>query len=421
MDHSTLFILLACLFGLLMTWGVGANDLANVMSTTMGSKAISVRQAIIIAIIFEFAGAFLAGGQVTSTIRSGIIDTSSLANQPNLLVYGMLAVLLAGSSWMALASYFGLPVSITHTIIGSIVGFGLMVAGIHGVQWHMVLPIALSWLTSPFIAGIFGFLLFLSVQRLVLISAHPLRNAKRYVPVCMFVICFILSSDAVLRGIHHITTVNVSDGLGVLLALIIAILLTIIGTVVTSRIKLPADSNRKTQFYYVEKVFSVLMLFTAAAMVFAHGSNDVANAVGPMAVVVTMAQSGEKAISQASALPLWILFLGCSGVVIGLLMYGKKVITTVGSSITALTPSRAFAATFAAALTVVAATATGIPVSATQTLVGGVLGVGLARGIGALNLYVIRNIFMSWIITIPAGAILTIIYFNLFKHLFASL
>jgi len=419
MDNGHLFILLACSLGLLMTWGVGANDLANVMSTSIGSRTISTRQALLIGILFEFAGAFLGGDEVMDTISTGIINMQMLDHTPNILIYGMLAVLCAGATWMLTASYFGLPVSITNAIVGSIVGFGAIVLGLNAIQWTKVSCIAISWIASPALAGISAYLLFISIQRLILGSATPYQNAKRYIPSYLFLVGSILSSITIINALHHLGFVfsvllktSIAAGFGLLTMLL--------GSAFLRRYQLKSTALHRTQFVYVEKMFGVLMAFTACAMVFAHGSNDVPIAVGPIATVVNIVEhAGHMAAHEP--LPQWLLMLGCLGVITGLLMYGRKVIATVGSKITSLTPSRAFAATLAAATTVVISTSLGIPVSATQTLVGGVLGVGLARGIGALNLRVIRNIFMSWVITLPAASLLTILYYHLFKWVFATI
>ncbi|MBY0545336.1 MAG: inorganic phosphate transporter [Gammaproteobacteria bacterium] len=406
MIHGQLYIILACLFGLLMTFGVGANDLANVMSTSMGSKAITVRQAIIIAILFEFAGAFLGGIQVSDTIRHGIINTDVLNSHPEEFIYGMLSVLLAGSTWMFLASYLGLPVSITHTIVGAIVGFGVIKLGMGSIEWNHVKIIAISWVSSPAIAGILSYSLFMSIQWLIFSKLHPFGYVKRYAPLYLFLIGVAISTASVTRGLRHYgVPLNTLDG--IMLALFIGLIVMVSGMLLIHKIRLPSYATRQQEFETVEKVFGIMMLFTAAAMVFAHGSNDVAIAVGPIAAVVSVVKANGNLLAQ-QPIPYWTIALGAGGVVLGLLAYGRNVISTVGHGITNLTPSRAFAATISAAFTVVIATGTGIPVSATQTLVGGVLGVGLARGIGALNLLVIRNIFMSWIITIPAGAFFTI-------------
>lgn len=393
-----------------MTWGVGANDLANVMSTTMGSKAVSVRQAMIIAIIFEFAGAFLGGTGVTETMRDGIITSSQLSNQPLILIQGMLGVLLACTVWMNLASYLGVPVSITNALVGSMVGFGTIVLGPDAIHWEHVYQIAIGWVTSPLIAGLTSYVLFISIQQTIFVQRNPLEKAKLYIPIYLFLIGSVLSFITVFKGLNNFHIhLNLKQNLAVTLAT--SIIITIIGLIFIKYIPEMPRITRKERFLQVEKYFAILMGLTACAMVFAHGSNDVALAVGPLSIIHSLVIQTEQPFG-GSNYPAWIILLGCVGVITGFLMYGRKVIETVGSSITALTPSRAFAATLAAATTVVIATSTGIPVSATQTLVGAVLGVGLARGIGALNLIVIRNIFMSWILTLPAASLLTILAYK---------
>ncbi|MGE3919639.1 MAG: inorganic phosphate transporter [Gammaproteobacteria bacterium] len=416
---TILFIVLACLFGLMMTWSVGANDLANIMSTTLGSRSVTIRNAIIIAIIFEFAGAFLGGSGVSHTLRDGIINTQLLIDTPNILLYGMLAVLLSATTWMLIASYFGLPVSVTNATVGAIVGFGSIVLGVHAMHWKQVIYIAISWVSSPLIAGILAYLLFINIQRLILIQSEPFVHAKRYAPIYLFVVGIILSLMVLVKGLKHFHIV-VTPLTNFVMTLGTAFVVTLIGSWVIQSVKLPSGTRRlHAQFIATEKVFAILMALTACAMVFAHGSNDVAIAVGPMAEVITIATSGEKAV-LTSALPAWIVFLGASGVIVGLLMYGRKVIETVGHGITTLTPSRAFSATIAAASTVVVSTSFGIPVSATQTLIGAIFGVGLARGIDSLNLRVVRNIFTSWIITLPIGAGLAIMLYYLFHIIFGA-
>lgn len=416
MEYGSLFILIACVLGLLMAWGVGANDLANVMSTSIGSHSITPRQALVIGIIFEFAGAFLGGDEVMGTIRSGIINIQSLEQTPHLIIYGMLGVLSAGATWMLVASYLGLPVSITNAIVGSIVGFGTIVLGTDAIHWQKVGCIAISWIASPSLAGIAAYLLFISIQRLILGTASPYIKAKQYIPAYLFLVGTILSFVTVINALHHLGVIfpNFINGI---IAVSFGLITMVVGSYFLQKYHLSPAASLRTQFTYVEKMFGVLMAFTACAMVFAHGSNDVPIAVGPIAAVLNMVSHAGH-MAEHEPLPQWLLILGCFGVLTGLLMYGRKVITTVGSNITSLTPSRAFSATLAAATTVVVSTSIGIPVSATQTLVGGVLGVGLARGIGALNLRVIRNIFMSWIITLPAASFLTIGYFYVFKWIF---
>lgn len=411
MDFSILYLLFAVILCFLMTWGVGANDLANVMSTTMGSKAVTVKQAMLIAIVFEFAGAFLGGTGVTETMRDGIINSSELSGQPLILIEGMLGVLLACTIWMNLASYLGVPVSITNALVGSMVGFGTIVLGPQAIHWNQVSRIAISWITSPMISGITAFMLFTSIQQTIFVKSNPLIKAKLYIPIYLFLIGSILSFITVFKGLNHFQIhLNFKQNLAVTLAT--SIVITIIGMIIIKRIPEHPRIRRRERFIQVEKYFAVLMAMTACAMAFAHGSNDVALAVGPLSIIHSLVMNSHQTFN-ANNYPAWIILLGCFGVVTGLLMYGRKVIETVGSAITALTPSRAFAATLSAATTVVVATSTGIPVSATQTLVGAVLGVGLARGIGALNLIVIRNIFMSWVLTLPAASILTILAYKL--------
>lgn len=414
MDHGVIFIVLALLVGLWMTWGVGANDLANIMSTAMASKAITVRQALFIAIVFEIAGAFLGGTGVSETIRSGIID-ANIVHSPQLLIFAMLSVLFAGAIWITFASYLGMPVSITNAIVGALVGVGAIMMGLHAIHWQTVGYIVISWIASPSLAGVVAFLLFISIKRSILGAENPFRAAKRFVPVYLFAVGIVLSLMTVLKAMDHFHVGHnfFIRGIVVLLA---ACFVFLAGLYAMRHVRLKVKLNRHTQYLYIENMFSVLMAFTACAMVFAHGSNDVAIAVGPVAGVVSLVLSGH-AMQDGMVLRALLLF-GCLGVILGLFMYGRKVIATVGSAITTLTPSRAFAATLAAATTVVVSTSTGIPVSATQTLVGAVFGVGLARGIDALNLNVIRNIFMSWIITIPAAAGLATIIFFILKETF---
>lgn len=410
MDHFSIFLVLAITFCLLMTWGVGANDLANVMSTTMGSKAVTAKQGILIAIVFEFLGAFFGGTGVTETMRDGIINTSALLDRPEVLIQGMLSVLVACTIWMNLASYFGFPVSITNALVGSMVGFGAVVLGRDAVHWGEVSHIALGWITSPLIAGITAYFLFYTIQQFIFIKPDPLQSAKRIVPCYLFLVGCILSFITVFKGLRHFH-VHLNGVQNFSVVIITSILIMLVGIIVMKNMPKKVHLRRRDRFIQVEKYFAVLMAMTACAMVFAHGANDVALAVGPLSVVHSLVVHSYQSI-QATGYPSWIILLGCFGVVCGFLMYGRKVIETVGSSITALTPSRAFAATLAAATTVVVSTSLGIPVSATQTLVGAVFGVGLARGIGALNLIVIRNIFMSWVLTLPAASLLTIIIYT---------
>ena len=413
MDAQLVYIGLAAAFGLFMAWGIGANDVANAMATSVGSKALTIKQAILVAAIFEFAGAVLAGGEVTSTIRKGIVDTGPIAGEPELLIYGMLAALLAAGTWLLVASKNGWPVSTTHSIVGAIVGFAAVGIGVEAVQWGKVGTIVMSWVVSPLTAGFIAYLIYRSVQKLILSQDDPLAKAKRYVPFYMFLAAFTITLVTILKGLKHVgLTISIRDSY--ILAVVIAAAIALLGRFFINRIKSDPKAEKKQHFVTVERVFGVLMVLTACGMAFAHGSNDVANAIGPLAAVVSIATSGE--IGAKSALPIWVLGLGGAGIVVGLATFGRHVIATVGKKITQLTPSRGFAAELAAATTIVVASGTGMPISTTHTLVGAVLGVGMARGIEAIDLRVVARILISWVVTIPAGAILAIIFFLVFKQ-----
>ncbi|MCH8502430.1 MAG: inorganic phosphate transporter [Aliidiomarina sp.] len=415
-SYGLLLILLAAVFGFLMAWGIGANDVANAMGTSVGSKALTIKQAILVAMVFEFAGAYLAGGEVTATIRSGIIDQSYVVHRPDLFVLGMISALLAAGIWLVIASYLGWPVSTTHSIIGAIVGFAAVGIAVESVYWSKVFSIVGSWVITPLIAGVIAYFIFMSAQRLIFDDPDPLKAAKKYVPFYMGLGGFIMSLMTIKKGLTHVG-LDMGELEGYLWAVGIAVLLVVIGFWVIKRIKFDAGADRRMQFNNVERVFAVLMVVTACCMAFAHGSNDVANAIGPVAAVVSTVTSGGDFQSQAQ-LAWWVLPLGAFGIVMGLALFGHRVIKTIGEGITHLTPSRGFAAELAAAGTVVMASATGLPVSTTQTLVGAVLGVGMARGIAALNLNVVRNIVVSWVVTLPAGALMSIIFFFTLKAMF---
>ncbi|MCP4388894.1 MAG: inorganic phosphate transporter [Gammaproteobacteria bacterium] len=405
------------MFFFYMAWGIGANDVANAMGTPVGSGAITVKQAIIIAAIFEFAGAFIAGGQVTKTIRKGIIDPSSIAGNPELLVYGMLAAMLAAAIWLMVASTRGWPVSTTHTIIGAIVGFAVVGLGMDAVNWGKIGNIVASWLVSPLIGGTIALLLMISIRKLILNAEKPFEKAKLWGPVYVFLVGWIVGLVTLFKGLKHLK-LELTGMQSLVAATVIGIVLAVIGKLLINRVKVDEEADKEYHYASVEKVFVPLMMFTAAAMAFAHGSNDVANAIGPLAAVVSIVQSGGE-VAQKAGLPLWILVLGGVGIVIGLATLGYRVMETIGTKITELTPTRGYCATLAAATTVVLASKTGLPVSTTQIAVGAVMGVGLARGVGAIDLRVVGGIILSWFITLPAGGILAALFFFLFKGMFS--
>jgi len=416
-EYGTIFMIMAIVFGLYMTWGIGANDVANAMGTSVGSGAITVKQAILIAAIFEFAGAFIAGGTVTKTIRKGIIDPTAIEGSPELLVYGMLAALLAAAIWLMIASYRGWPVSTTHSIVGAIVGFAIAGIGMDAVNWGKIGQIAASWLVSPLLGGIIALLLMLSIRKLILNAENPFAKAKTYGPIYVFLVGFIVSLVTMFKGLKHIN-LEFSMGQSFLLAVVFGLIVAFIGKLMINRVQVDETADRDFHYASVEKAFVPMMIFTACAMAFAHGSNDVANGIGPLAAVVAIVESGGE-VGQKASLPLWILVLGGVGIVVGLTTMGWKVMQTIGTKITELTPTRGYCATLAAATTVVLASKTGLPVSTTHIAVGAVMGVGLARGLGALDLRVIGNIVVSWLVTLPAGGILAAIFFFIFKAIFS--
>ena len=415
-EYGTVFMILAIVFGLYMTWGIGANDVANAMGTSVGSGAITVKQAIIIAAIFEFAGAFIAGGSVTKTIRKGIINPESITGTPEILLFGMLAALLAAAVWLMIASWQGWPVSTTHTIIGGLVGFAVVAIGMSAVNWGKIGQIVASWVVSPLIGGILAYGLMISIQRLILRTERPFENAKKWGPVYVFLVGWIVSLVTMFKGLKHlnldfgpIATFVFAVGFGLVLASI--------GKRMINRIQVDPAADEEFHFASVEKAFAPMMIFTACAMAFAHGSNDVANGIGPLAAVVSLVNSGGEVAKKAD-LPLWILVIGGVGIVTGLTTLGYRVMRTIGSEITHLTPTRGYCATLAAATTVVLASKTGLPVSTTHIAVGAVMGVGMTSGVAAVDLRVIRDIVASWLITLPAGAIMAIVFFFTLKGIF---
>ena len=417
LQYQYVFIGMAVIFGLYMTWGIGANDVANAMGTSVGSGAITVKQAIIIAAIFEFTGAFLAGGDVTETIRKGIIDPAPIADSPELLVYGMLGALLAAAIWLMVASSKGWPVSTTHTIVGAVVGFAMAGIGVESVNWAKITKIVASWVISPVLGGVLAFVLTVSIRRLIINTDDPIKMAKRWGPFYVFLAAFIVVLVSLFKGLKHLN-IDITDPQKFFWAAVGGILLGIVGKIMINRVKIDDEADADFHYTNVERMFKPMMIFTACAMAFAHGSNDVANGVGPMAAVLGLIHSG-GAVAQKSAVPVWVLLVGGAGIVVGLATMGYRVMQTIGKRITELTPSRGYSATLGAASTVVLASTNGIPVSTTHIAVGAVLGVGLARGIGAVDLRVLINIVVSWVVTLPAGGVLAALFYFLFKGIFS--
>jgi PiT family inorganic phosphate transporter len=400
--------LLALALGFYMAWAIGANDVANAMGTSVGSRALTLRQAILVAAVLEFSGAFLVGGHVTKTIRKGIIDPQIAMSMPDELLYGMLAALVAAATWLLVATRAGWPVSTTHSIVGAIAGFGAVALGVEAVNWDLLGTIALSWVISPLLSGSIAFLVFVFIRRSILNQPDPVRCAQRWGPLYVFAVALVIGLVTLFKGLKNLKLdFDLADALAASA-----------GSIWLRRARghLPGDED--SQYAEVERMFAVLQIGSACAVAFAHGSNDVANAIGPLAAVFQVIETG--GLEVAAPVPLWMLALGGVGIVVGLATLGYRVMATVGERITELTPTRGYAAEFAAALTIVLASRLGIPVSTTHVLVGAVLGVGLARGIGALDYRVVGMIVVSWVVTIPAGAGLAIFFFFFFKGLFIT-
>lgn len=391
MDTTFIVLGLSLLVGFYMAWSIGASDVANAMGTSVGSHALTIKQAIFVAAIFEFLGAFLAGGHVTNTIKQGIIDPLSFASDPLLFAWGMTAALLSTGIWLQFASAKGLPVSTTNSLVGALIGFGLVCRGPEAIKWDELSYIALSWLISPLLGGLIALLAFFAIRKYILDSKEPLIVTQRYAPLILFGVILTL-----------VSLFAPKNYLG------LAVILSAIGALVFSKTirKITASSqNRDDTLSRIERVFAWLQIITACFMAFAHGSNDVSNAIGPVAAVISIAFSHH--IVLTSQIPWWLLAMGGIGIVLGLATYGRKVIETIGHSITEITPTRGFAAEFGAAFTILVGSHFGLPLSTTQVLVGAVIGVGLARGIAGLNLLVIRKILSSWVITIPATCLVS--------------
>ncbi len=473
MEHATALIILALVFGFYMAWNIGANDVANAMGTSVGSGALTFKRAVIIAAILEFAGAFFVGSHVSDTVRKGIVDPMLFTGDPQAFVLGMLSALLAAGVWLQVATMFGWPVSTTHSIVGAIIGFGIVYGGMSIIHWDEVGKIAASWIVSPLMSGVLSFIIFQIVLRKVFYKSDPVAAVRKFAPYMVFLVLAMMTLVMVFKGLKNLHldlslthSILVSCGIGLIGAVATILLLrnyksdesdeeqlqarelyvartlqrankhllrAMEGADTDTRASIDAIikqtsaatdistkranlGSSRQEFRRTERIFVFLQILTACFIAFAHGANDVANAIGPLSAVVQTVQAGH--IDVQATVPLWALLLGGAGIVIGLATYGWRVMETVGKKITELTPSRGFCAMFGAATTVVLASKLALPISTTHTLVGAVLGVGLARGFGALNLSIVRDIALSWVITIPAGAILAIIFYKTLEFTF---
>ncbi len=465
MEVELFFKILVLVVGFYMAWNIGANDVSNAMGTSVGSGALTLRTAVLLAAVLEFSGAFFVGSNVSETMQRGLIDTDVFLTDPTLLILGMCAALLATGAWLQIASYCGWPVSTTHAIVGSIVGFGFIVGGVEAVQWEELSAIVFSWVASPVISGILSYLLFSLLQKKILFALNPVEATKKLYPFLMFSVFFIFSLILMFKGLENLN-VTLSFAQVFFLSILIGLVAAFTAKFLVKKVETPAGypksasttpqtivslekaskhllrvqasslddvhdkastllrevqaltqkakketyfSETNTEYKTVEKMFVYLQILSACFVAFAHGANDVANAIGPVAAVLDVIKNG--AISDVAIVPSWLLAFGGIGIVIGLATWGWKVIETIGKKITELTPTRGFSAEFSAATTILLASKLGLPISTTHCIVGSVLGVGMARGMRALNLNMIKEIVLSWVITIPASAIMSILIF----------
>jgi len=472
MSLDLFLLILLLVAGFYMAWNIGANDVSNAMGTSVGSGALTLKKAVIIAGILEFSGAFFLGSHVSQTVQKGLVNPDVFAQDPTILLYGMISALVATALWLQTASYFGWPVSTTHAIVGAILGFGVIVGGVHSVMWPEVARVASSWIISPVLSGIIAFALFTVVQKIILFAYYPVEASKKAIPVFTALLFLTFFLNFLTRGIGGLS-VQIPPTLTVGLSFLIAAI-AFIGsklyvnskrfTVETEspppnliqhvyslnkalkhlqRVKLSTQGERReevasilrslrgvtdqvrnesgfyvksNEFHVVEKMFSSLQILSAMYIAFAHGANDVANAIGPVAASLEILRSGY--LHSTSQVPSWLLAMGGVGIVIGLATWGWRVMETIGKKITELTPTRGFCAEFGAATTILLASRLGLPISTTHCIVGAVLGVGIARGISALNMRTVREIVMSWVITIPSSAVVCIILFYIMRALF---
>lgn len=469
---TTILLIVILITGFYLAWNIGANDVANAMGTSVGSGALTLRQAVLIAAVLEFSGAFFFGSHVSKTMQSGIINPEIFSANPRIFVYGMLASLASAGIWLQCASYFGWPISTTHSIVGAVIGFGLIIGGYQAVHWKEVAFIVSSWLVSPLLGGVLGYVIFTSVRKTIFYANNPFEAARRLTPWIVFVVCVVLGLVLVFEGLHNLNlNLHLTEkllivlGIGIVGALISYYLVkrlpkdpvTVVpiygaqviaslekaqkylqrvqtathgdvhdqaGTLVEEVTRLTSQVQQNqgveeshSSYLKVEKIFGYLQIMSACMMAFAHGANDVANAIGPLSAAVSVLMTG--VISGDAPIPTWALALGGFGIVVGLATWGWRVIETIGKKITELTPSRGFAAEFGAAATIVLASRLGLPISTTHTLVGAVLGVGFARGLDAVNLNTTRDIFISWIVTVPLGALLSVALFYPIQAIFS--
>ncbi|TET73270.1 MAG: inorganic phosphate transporter [Candidatus Aminicenantes bacterium] len=411
MDAS--FILIAAvLIGLYSAINIGANDVANSMATSVASGALTIKRAVFVAGVCNILGAVLVGSHVANTIRKGIIDPLQFSDRQDLFLFGMLAAVLGSALWVNIATYFKLPVSTTHSIIGGVVGFGLVSVGIAGIKWKVVLFVVLSWVISPIFGGVIAFTIFSIIKKFILSSKEPIAQAKKVGPFFTGMVGFILSLAVTFKGLKHLHL-----DLPIIEALLISLCVGAGGFLLGSFFLRRYKERDTDPYYQVEKMANPLQVLSASFQAFSHGANDVANAIGPVAAIVIVIQT--QKVEMQVAIPLWLLLLGGAGLAFGIYTWGYRVMETVGKKITSITPTRGFSAEFGTATTVLLCSRLGMPVSTTHVAVGNIIGVGLARGISAINLSVIKKIFSAWIISLPAAGLFSVAIYLILSTLFA--
>ena len=411
-----IIIIAAVIVGFYMAWNIGANDVANSMACAVGSKALTVFWAVVLAGGCNFLGAVLVGSHVTDTVRKGIIETQAFNQDPYVLAHGMLCALLAAAVCLNLATYFGMPVSTTHAIVGAIIGFGVLKGGLAYIYWWKLGQIVASWFISPIAGGMIGFAIFRLISRYILSAKKPAQAARKGVPVVMFFTVGIIILSIIYKGLKNLHLDL--DGRT-------AVMYSILGAACAAGLsmffmrrnhKCDDGTALEDQLDQFEKAFIFPVIITSCTVAFGQGANDVANAIGPLAAIGEIVKTG--AVPGKVAVNMWFLVLGGTGIAVGLATFGYRVMRLVGHDVTEITPSRGAAANLAGMATVLACSKMGLPISTTHVLVGAILGVGLARGITAINRKVVGSIFTSWFATIPAAAILTIVFYLLGKLLF---
>lgn len=394
-----MLIFTAFAVGFGMAFAIGANDVANSMATAVGARAITPRQAVFIASILEFLGASLFGAHVTTTIAKGIVDLNQIG-EPRLIVYGAFAALISSAIWIIFATLWGLPVSTTHSIVGGMIGFGIVAAGWEAINWFKMIQIVITWIVSPLVGGLLSFVIFKVLTVTTLHRKEPANAAKFTAPVFIGIAFFTMASLFVAKTLKKPLSV------AVYVSLPIAILAFLISWFMVRRFIMKNGRSYET----VEKVFKNAQVITSCYVSFSHGANDVANAVGPLELIYVILRYG--GFSGAVNIPVYLLIFGGLGIALGISLMGYRVMKTVGEDITELNNTRGFSIDFATATTVLIASATGMPVSTTHTVVGAVTGVGLARGVEVVNVGILKNIALSWLLTVPLAGIVSALIFT---------